>query len=471
MDRDPRRHQPGLDPELLIGHDGPARHFESWRDEGHLPPRLHQLLRDRARHVVLVVIVDHHATLRQAAGQHIVGGEDPGRGGIEDRLRIGIAGAVPAPGSPRRQDHMAAIHAGDIGGGQPALEKDLHIGQPADLSGAIVAHPAPARESRQAALQRHAPAQLPAGFGEHDPITALAQGHGAFQPGRPAADHQHGILRVALGGRHALGMPTAAILFPHGGILGAADRHPHVVMGAADVAADAFADLILAALGDLARQPGIGDGGPCRADEIEDSAADLGDHHVRRGEAPDADHGLAGQLLHLRHIALLESLLGEAGAHGIVLDIGDVDVPEIGKLGQERDDLAALALEGHPLLAQQLIHGEADSDRASVADGLPGHLDHLAQQPGAVGDGAAIFVAAPVPARRDELEGQIAMTGIAIDDVETCLPGAPRRIGLPAQEGADIGLVHGPGLLRDRDSGWARPRARGWLRGWRDWGS
>ena len=412
----------------------------------------------------MIVVIDHDVTVRQAAGQHIVGGENSRRSGIDHRSRIGIAGTIAPPHGARGQNHMAAIHAGDIGGGEPALQKHFDIGEPADLAHAIVAHPAPARESRQAALQGHTAAQLAAGFGQHHAIAALAQGHGAFEPRRAAAHHQHGLLGMALRRRHAFGMPAAAVFLAHGGILGAADRHPHVVMGTADIAADAFADLVLAALGDLAGQPGIGDGGPRRADEVEHAPADLGDHHVGRGEAPDADHGLAGQLLHLGDIALLESLLGEAGAHGIILDIGDVDVPEIGQLGQERDHLAALALEGHPLLAQQLIHGETDGHRAFAAHGLLGHLDHLAQQPGAVGDGAAIFVAAAIPARGDELEGQIAMAGIAIDDVEAGLLGAPRGIGLPAQEGADIGLVHGAGLLgieivvgpaRGREAGFA----------------
>ena len=85
MDRDTGRHQPRLHPELLIGHDGPARDLEAGGNEGHLPSRLHQLLGDRAGHVVLIVVIDHDMTVGQAAGQHIVGGEDPGCRGIDRR--------------------------------------------------------------------------------------------------------------------------------------------------------------------------------------------------------------------------------------------------------------------------------------------------------------------------------------------------------------------------------------------------
>ena len=61
----------------------------------------------------------------------------------------------------------------------------------------------------------------------------------------------------------------------------------------ADVAADAFADVVDAALLDLLRQEGIGDRGPRGADHVEHAAPDLRDHGVGRGEAADADHGLA----------------------------------------------------------------------------------------------------------------------------------------------------------------------------------
>ena len=66
----------------------------------------------------------------------------------------------------------------------------------------------------------------------------------------------------------------------------------------------------------------------------------------------------------------------------------------------------ALAAGVMPAAPMQLVHREAHGHGAGVAHGVLGVLDHLAQQPRAVFERAAVFVAAAVVARRQELERQ-----------------------------------------------------------------
>src|SRR5262249_42350777 len=152
--------------------------------------------------------------------------------------------------------------------------------------------------------------------------------------------------------------------------------------------------------------PGVGDRWPRRADQVEDPTPDLRYHGIGRGEAPHTHHWPGRQLLDLGDVALLEPLLRNPGAHGIVFHVRDIHVPQVRELGQQRYHFPTLAFEGDAPLAHQLVHGKPDSDRAFVADGFLRHLDHLAQQTHAVDHAAAIFVAAPVPALRNELEWQ-----------------------------------------------------------------
>src|SRR6185437_10595107 len=100
-------------------------------------------------------------------------------------------------------------------------------------------------QARQARLAGDAPAQLLARFGHAHVVTALAQGPRGFQPGRAGADHQHAAGRALR--RDAFGMPVLAPLLAHGRVLRAADRRDGHVAGDADVAADAFADVVAAA--------------------------------------------------------------------------------------------------------------------------------------------------------------------------------------------------------------------------------
>ena len=144
---------------------------------------------------------------------------------------------------------------------------------------------------------------------------------------RPGADDQHAILRLPR--EDHLRMPAFAPLLAGRRVLRAAHRRDGVVAADADVAADAFANVLEPPFLDLLRQERVGNRGPRRADHVEHAALDLRDHGVRRGEAPDADHRLGGQRLHEGDELLLVALLREARRVGIVFPVADVDVPQI----------------------------------------------------------------------------------------------------------------------------------------------
>src|SRR5690348_18512509 len=100
-------------------------------------------------------------------------------------------------------------------------------------------------------------------------------------------------------------MPALAPFLAHGRVLGAADRRHGHVAGDADVAADAFADVVRPSLLDLLRQERIGYRWPRRADEIEHAALHERHHAVGRGVAPDAHHRLGGELFYEADIGVL----------------------------------------------------------------------------------------------------------------------------------------------------------------------
>src|SRR5207302_3841050 len=92
-------------------------------------------------------------------------------------------------------------------------------------------------------------------------------------------------------------MPPPAPLLANGRVLRTSHRHTVMPARNTDVAAYAFADVLLATLVDLLRQERIGDGGPRAANQIQDPAPDLGNHGVRRCKAPHADDGFFRNLL------------------------------------------------------------------------------------------------------------------------------------------------------------------------------
>ena len=111
----------------------------------------------------------------------------------------------------------------------------------------------------------------------------------------------------------------------------------------------------------------------------------------------------------------------------------EIDVPEIGQLGQQGHHVATLGVAGDSAIAQQFVGGEAHRDGAGIAHRLLRLLDDLAEQAHPVFEAAAIFVDPVVaPALQEMHRQRQIVAGVAVDDVETGLPGAQRRLAMPA---------------------------------------
>jgi hypothetical protein len=171
-----------------------------------------------------------------------------------------------------------------------------------------------------------------------------------------------------------------------------------------------------------------------------------------RGEAADRHHRLGGHRLDVGHVGFECALLDEARDAHLVGIVGDVDVPEVGQLAQQREHVPALAMDRDAVLADPLVRREAYRDGAVAADRLFGVLDHFADQTNPVFQVATVLVGTAVGLRRQEVRQQVAMGRIDVDDVETRLLGALGRFPVPAPELANVRLVHGPGLERIADA-------------------
>ena len=141
-------------------------------------------------------------------------------------------------------------------------------------------------------------------------MTALAQGTGCFKASGARANNED-VADVS-GGTDLLGVPAAPPFFSHGGVLGAADGGHGVVTGDADIAADAFADVVKPAFFDFLRQEGIGDGGPRGTDHIHDALFDNPHHGVGRSIAANADDRLGREFFHTLDVGFLKAFFGEA---------------------------------------------------------------------------------------------------------------------------------------------------------------
>src|SRR5262249_16032592 len=153
--------------------------------------------------------------------------------------------SIPAPfGACRQHDPRDAV-VEDVLGLEPDLAIDLDVRHSLDLLHPMVAHAAPGGEARQPALIINPSAQDAPPVRYRHLISPLAEGPCAFEAGGPGAHDQDGIV----GGPrwNELGMPPLAPFLAHGRVLGAAHGHHGEVGGNADIAADAFPDVVDAA--------------------------------------------------------------------------------------------------------------------------------------------------------------------------------------------------------------------------------
>src|ERR1700730_19173011 len=129
-------------------------------------------------------------------------------------------------------------------------------------------------------------------------------------------------------------MPPAAPFLAYGWVLRTSHRHTVMPARNADVAADAFADVLLAARVDLLPQERVGDGGPRAANQIQDPASHLRDHGVGRCEAPNADDRFFRNLLDEVDDGLVAAFRGEPRGGAIGSARGHLDVPKVRYVGE-----------------------------------------------------------------------------------------------------------------------------------------
>ncbi len=436
-----------VDPRMLHRVHAPLRDARSRRDEPHRVALRGEQLGERAAEVVVVVVEDEDPLARgPGAAEEVVGREDLDRVAEGERSRVPAADAVGPPACAGRDRDVLEAVAEDLLGRHLALERLLDVREARELSAPVVGDPDPGGEPGQPCLPEDAAAELPRRLGQHDVVPALAEPHRSLESGGAGADDEHPRLGPARA--VALRMPPSAPLLAHGGVLRAADRRRGPVAGDADVAADALADVLEAALFDLPRQEGIRDRGARRADQVEHAVADEPHHRVRRRQPADADDRLRGQLLEAAEVLLGPRLVPEARRQRVVLPEADHQVPQVGQLADETEELVGRrALD--PVGAEQLVDDEAAGDRSAAVTLVERVLEHLAEQSCPVREAAAVLVVAEVGAGREEvLKRRQPMGGVDVDDVVA--RGERPRDGLPVTppQAGDVLPRHPPRLDR-----------------------
>ena len=271
-------------------------------------------------------------------------------------------------------------------------------------------------------------------------MAALPEHPGRFQSGGSGPDDEN-PLAAGCGYRgNPLRVPAAAVLLAHGRVLGASDRHAETVVGVADVAADALADVLDPSLLDLLRQEGVGDRRPGGADQVLGPVPNDPGHGVGGGEAADRHHGLRGHRPGLPHVLLQGGLSGEAGGAHLDAVVVDVQIPQIGQIGHGAEGVEALRI-GH-------VDGVAHGDRGLAGDGVARHVNQLADDPVPVLQRSAVLVGAVVGVGIQELGDEVTVGGVDVDDVEAGLDRTPGGVGLPSPNVGDVGSVEPAALHR-----------------------
>ncbi len=241
----------------------------------------------------------------------------------------------------------------------------------------------------------------------------------------------------------------------------------------------------------MAVQQRVGNEGTAGGDDVALALTDRRFHGLAREESADADHGDRDLALELACVAQVEAFPGcpdqvehqredrpeqpeepapdepevahapldhvaqaaaEGPAHhreaGFVVAHGHLD--RVGSNAfQDCGDLRELGcLQAGP---QRQVVGAVhlDDDRELGADARLDRAQHLAQEPGATLDRAAVHVGAPVGIRREELAHEVAVRGVDLNAVEAGLLAALGRFRVTPDEALD---------LRQRERARTRPR-------------
>ena len=308
-----------------------------------------------------------------------------------------------------------------------------------DASSSTRAHsPRPGQAAAPSAGARRSPGSASTRWTRRKPRLPSTIAHS--MPAGPGADDEH--VPVAVRRRlEALRMPAPPVLLARGRVLRAADVAAGIRLRNADVAADALADLVVAAVLDLGGQERVGDRRPRGADHVPDAARDDLRHLVGIREPADADDRLRRRLPRPRRST------GSCQPAGNRLEApesfdhssrrADVDVPEIDEVVGEPYELETL-VELDAVGAERLDA----QPRAAIAQSSPTasrtSLERLEPEAGAVRERAAVLVAALVVVGRQELHRQVAVGAVHVDDVEAGRARPPRGRRPVALHAADV---------------------------------
>ena len=154
--------------------------------------------------------------------------------------------------------------------------------------------------------------------------------------------------------------------------------------GNADIAANAFADVVAVAFTNLGRQKGVGNAGSRATDQIEHAAANLRHHGVGRGKTAHADHRAIGHPFYKVDNGLMSALRPEARGAAVRGARIHFHVPEIGYVRKQADHTVGLALVMLTSLASQFFKTDAQRHRRATACLVAGDLQHFSHEAHAV---------------------------------------------------------------------------------------
>ncbi len=161
-------------------------------------------------------------------------------------------------------------------------------------------------------------------------IAATGRDETGLQSRWPTTDNENAIIAAGFG--RPLRMPTLAPLLTDRRILGTAHRNAIVPTRYTDIAANAFANLILPAGLYFVRQEGVGNRGPRTADKVENTALNLRHHGVRGSEPSHADHRFLCDLFDEINHRLVGTLRAKTGRPTIGGAGIHFHIPQIGKI-------------------------------------------------------------------------------------------------------------------------------------------
>ncbi len=437
--------------EGLHREDAVLGHIGGIADIGHFLTLIRHVLGKRDAHEMPVAVEDQHAFARHGLARgDLEGREHVRQGVVRTAYRSEIsASAIAAPMCARGDHDAIGAVAQDIVRRHLAdAEVDLDVFfELGELDLPVRDDAAPFVQSRQ---RRHGVPMTPQlffGLAKVHDVAALAKDARAFHAGGSAAHHQHGAGLRCLG--EFFRMPSAPIFLADGHVLSAHDLAALLELGDADVAADAFPDVLDSSFGDFRGQEGVCDRGAGSADDVQHTGTDQCDHVVGTGEPAISDHGYARSQ---DRLALLDEGRHPAGfakarrarvlaPFRIVADLQRDRVHHAFAAEQFEHSYAVLA-SLDALGTMQCVDLEACRDGARSPKSALEGLQQFDIKARPVGKAAAVAIRAPIETRFEKLARQGVVARGYLQEIESRLFGALSGLDVHIDHGADVELIH-----------------------------